>query len=529
LPDGGFVKRLGGWLIVCLLFHGYSVWSADNPEQSVVVIANANIPESVELARHYMQARHIPENNLCTLDLPTGEIMSRKYYDQRLRRPLLEFLRSRDLVIQVPSNDGKDAKNEPKWTTLKSSVRYLVSVYGVPLKIADMPMNYVKRLLGSQESVNTRTDAAVDSELALLLYSEYALEGPYQNPLFNQFSLADLGPSSRFLLLAARLDGPDPETARRLVDDALLGERYGIQGRGYFDGQGLKDSSYYSGESWLREAYERLRREGYECVLDQAEPVWGMAYPVEDAGFYMGWYAADVCGPFVRPDFKFVPGSVAYHLHSGSASTLRSQTKTWVGPLLARGAAASMGAVREPYLSFTPQLDIFTRRLCDGHSFGESAYMSLSVVSWQITIVGDPLYRPFRYSLDEQIKNLEADRRPELDWALVRKVNQLVLEGRFNVALQLCRSLLARRDSLILREKLGDLYARNELYPEAGVQYEKVIQEAKTAETAMRVGARWILILRLTGQKEKAAQLEASLRERWKNSPILPWLETAVP
>ncbi|HBA85411.1 MAG TPA: hypothetical protein DCZ95_15095 [Verrucomicrobia bacterium] len=111
----------------------------------------------------------------------------------------------------------------------------------------------------------------------------------------------------------------------------------------------------------------------------------------------------------------------------------------------------------------------------------------------------------------------------------MRKVNLLVREGRFNLALQFCRTRLAQRESLVLREKLGDLYARNELYPEAGEQYEKAIRQADTAETALRVGARWILILRLLGQKEKADQLEASLRERWKGSPILPWLESSKP
>ena len=513
---------LAGWLVAAA-----EVWSAD--EADTVVLANKNVPESVELAHYYMKARGIPERNLCRLDLPAGEVISRKYYTQQLREPLLEFLRGNDFVVQVPDRAGDDPDSEKNWTTLKSSVRYLVSVYGVPLRIADTPMNYVKRLLGRDEAVASRTDAAVDSELALLLFPNYSLEGPQQNPLYNQLNWIELGGSGRFLLLAARLDGPDPATARRLVDDALVAERYGIQGRGYFDGRGLKSDAYYAGDYWLREACERMRREGYECILDELDPIWGQAYPMEDAGFYMGWYTEDVQGPFLRPDFKFLPGAVAYHLHSGSASTLRFRSQSWAGPLLTCGAAATMGAVHEPYLPFTPQLDIFVHRLCDGHTFGESAYMSLSAVSWQITVVGDPLYRPFRLSLDEQIRNLEADGRPELDWALVRKVNLLVREGRFNLALQFCRTRLAQRESLVLREKLGDLYARNELYPEAGEQYEKAIRQADTAETALRVGARWILILRLLGQKEKADQLEASLRERWKGSPILPWLESSKP
>ena len=53
------------------------------------------------------------------------------------------------------------------------------------------------------------------------------------------------------------------------------------------------------------------------------------------------------------------------------------------------GAAVTLGAVGEPFLSFTPQVNILADRLCRGYAFGDSAYMSLQVVSWQITVIGD--------------------------------------------------------------------------------------------------------------------------------------------
>ena len=39
-----------------------------------------------------------------------------------------------------------------------------------------------------------------------------------------------------------------------------LSERYGLQGRGYFDSRGLQASVYAQGDHWIEEAYERLRR-----------------------------------------------------------------------------------------------------------------------------------------------------------------------------------------------------------------------------------------------------------------------------
>jgi hypothetical protein len=66
-----------------------------------------------------------------------------------------------------------------------------------------------------------------------------------------------------------------------------------------------------------------------------------------------------------------------------------------VAPLVTRGAAATTGNVYEPYLDLTPHLDVLNERLLQGFTFAESVYMSLKVLSWMTTVVGDPLYRPF--------------------------------------------------------------------------------------------------------------------------------------
>lgn len=83
------------------------------------------------------------------------------------------------------------------------------------------------------------------------------------------------------------------------------------------------------------------------------------------------------------------------HIHSFSATTLRDANSGWTAPLIARGAAASVGNVYEPYLQLTSQLNILNDRLLHGFTFAESAYMSLQGLSWMSVMVGDPLYRPY--------------------------------------------------------------------------------------------------------------------------------------
>ena len=67
-----------------------------------------------------------------------------------------------------------------------------------------------------------------------------------------------------------------------------------------------------------------------------------------------------------------------------------------MGPLLTKGAAATIGNVYEPYLQLTAHLDLFSDRLLHGFTFAESAYMSMPALSWMSVMVGDPLYRPYR-------------------------------------------------------------------------------------------------------------------------------------
>ena len=160
-----------------------------------------------------------------------------------------------------------------------------------------------------------------------------------------------------------------------------------------------------------------------------------------------------------------------------------------------------------------------------GFSFGESAYMSMSVLSWQMTVVGDPLYRPFKHSLQDQIHQLQGMESALFDWASVRMINLLLREGRFNTALQLCRAILRERDNLIVKEKLADLYALNNVWIEAGQLYEELIEEAETPETAVRVAARWSRMLRMQKQEERAEQMEQQVKDRWEESPTIRWLD----
>jgi hypothetical protein len=174
---------------------------------------------------------------------------------------------------------------------------------------------------------------------------------------------------------------------------------------------------------------------------------------MSDCALYYGWYTSSVAGPFTQPDFHFVTGAVAVHIHSYSASTLRDPNANWVGPLIARGAAASLGNVYEPYLHLTTHLNMFNDRLLHGFTFAESAYMASPALSWMNVMVGDPLYRPYASWL--QIESSSELARRGGEWKVyhdfaVKNFERPVPEYR-----SLARQLASRTRNGAMLEDLG--------------------------------------------------------------------------
>jgi hypothetical protein len=183
-----------------------------------------------------------------------------------------------------------------------------------------------------------------------------------------------------------------------MIDDSIFAEQRGLRGFAYIDARGTQEKGLVEGDKWLFGAANVARRKGMPVIFDVGEGLFPAPYPMSHATIYLGWYSEHVSGPFVRPDFKFERGGIGVHIHSFSASTLRDPKRNWCAPLIAAGAAATLGNVYEPFLGLTTNLDLFFDRLRSGFTFGESCYMSQQYLSWMTAFIGDPLYRPFRAS-----------------------------------------------------------------------------------------------------------------------------------
>jgi uncharacterized protein (TIGR03790 family) len=233
--------------------------------------------------------------------------------------------------------------------------------------------------------------AAVDSELATLFWPPFALDRYVPNPLhMDEHS----GPSERTLMVC-RLDGPNQPVVRRMMDIGIAVERLGLTGTAYVDARGRNGSGPYDDydQDLVRLAELLEQRTKIKIVLDRREQLFQPG-DCPEAGLYVGWYSL---GRYVNA-FDFAPGAVGFHIASSEAVSLRGRDNLrWCAQLLEHGVVATLGPVEEPYLTAFPRAtDFFGLLLTGKYTLVECYYLTIPHVSWMMTLIGDPLYNPFR-------------------------------------------------------------------------------------------------------------------------------------
>jgi len=487
----------------------------------VVVIYNSLVPESKAVAEYYARARQVPKKQIYGFALPRSEEMSRAEFRDSLQKPLVEKLEADGLwkfteTIVTATNGLMRVESR----VAKSKIRYAVLCYDVPLKITADP-NLHELAADNLRPELRRNEAAVDSELAWLPLSknDTPLSGPLPNWVYGATNTALLNPTNG-ILLVARLDGPSPEIARGLVDKALAAERDGLWGRAYFDARGINDPGYKLGDEWILAAAEISREIGLETTVDKKPETFPADFPMSQIALYAGWYAENADGPFALPKVEFMPGAFAYHLFSYSAATLRSTTQNWCGPLLAKGVTCTMGCVNEPYLACTPNVAAFLGRFASGFTFGEAAWAAQPALSWQTTVVGDPLYRPFNKPFAQLHAELARNHNPLIEWSFLRLVDLDLVHGVPVARLaNFVANLPATTNSAVLTEKLADLYEMQGKPSSAIDIYELALTRNPSPEQRIRIQLTLGDKLTVAGREADAVE---NFKQLLKESPDYP-------
>jgi uncharacterized protein (TIGR03790 family) len=384
----------------------------------ILVIANRQIPTSKQIAEYYCAKRNIPKKNIIHLALGHKplETIGRDDYEKSLALPV-----RRQLQRRFPGD-----------------IRCLVTTYGIPVKVGPqgpMPgkgrkINELKRLLSKEKqrleqlkqnseldpkqvSIQTKqihqtisqtkdeisrlsgheTHASVDSELSMLLFQSYDLYRWQPNMLRGQI------PGLSFkTLMVSRLDGPDEKLVKGLIDKALTAEKTGLNGNAYIDSRGIvkKDLYGYFDQS-LRDLGSLIRSNTKMPIKTEQTGKLFQPGSCPQTAVYCGWYSVR---KYVDA-FDFVDGAVGFHISSFEAQKLRDpSSSTWCAAMLRDNITATLGAVDEPYLHSFPQPKEFFAELFKGSCLVEAYYRTKPFNSWQLVLIGDPLYRPFKNAVD---------------------------------------------------------------------------------------------------------------------------------
>ena len=259
------------------------------------------------------------------------------------------------------------------------------------------PLIDAAQVLASQQRfVSTKsTAAALDSELATLWSDSTPLRLWSANPLRQRMAF---GEAAGWPLMTCRLDGPTPQIVRDAIANSLLAERDGLTGKVVIDSRGIrKNDGYGQFDEKLRQLASALRSDPkIDLVFDEQGDILlteDGKPSVDDVAVYIGWYRVRK----YEPALAFNRGAVGIHVASYEAVSLRGDgERGWVQGLQRDGVVATMGAVAEPYLSAFPSPEVFIPALLKGEGTLADVYWStVPQVSWQLILIGDPLYQPF--------------------------------------------------------------------------------------------------------------------------------------
>jgi uncharacterized protein (TIGR03790 family) len=215
--------------------------------------------------------------------------------------------------------------------------------------------------------------------------------------------------------MVCRLDGASDALVRRIIDDSIATEEKGLEGVAYFDARGRHIppegpfDPYTAYDELIRHAAAMVEKTGMKTVLDDRPEVFA-PNTCPNTALYWGWYSL---ARYV-PAFQWNRGAVGFHIASFEASSLRDpQTQVWCKRMIDEGVAATFGPVSEPFLASFPDPSPFLAFLLTGrYTVSEAFWYTNPMNSWELTLIADPLYTPFKKNPKMSVPQLKEVLKP---------------------------------------------------------------------------------------------------------------------
>ena len=417
-------KSIAIFILVLICLHSRKSFSLEPDE--ILIITNKDIEQSGEIASYYCRKRRVPQENILALSLGKNlrDSINRENYRKQIVEPIRREFEKRRLlgkirclltVYGVPFNVGSRgvlegqeeslkelrdllAKKKEEFEAIKETEKVGTIRYEEAKNELDQLQFKVNYMSGSQ------TSASLDSELSMALFDGYELYRWQPNLLKNgitpnpaSVASADVLQAARQrLLMVSRLDAPSDTIVKGLIDKAITAETSGLKGNAYFDARGIvRNDAYGQYDYLLRDLAAFTKSKTNIPVIQDQNAELFQPGDCPETALYCGWYSLR---KYVDA-FDFVDGAIGFHIASFEAVNLRDPNSTqWVPAMLMDGITATLGPVTEPYLQAFPDPKAFFTELYNGKCLVEAYYATNPFDSWQLLLIGDPLYKPFKKS-----------------------------------------------------------------------------------------------------------------------------------
>lgn len=380
-------SRLARLTLFVFCATGAATTAGAQSAANLLLVVNTSSPSSEAVAKHYVSRRGVSQNNVCSIQVPVGETVTRDVYQSQIETPIwrcLSTAQSQDRIL------------------------YIVLTKDVPIRIS-----------GTGGGGRNSATASVDSELTLLYRRRAGVPVPIVGFVANPYFAGTAAPATikpfahdaYDIYLVTRLDGYTVQDVEALIDRGLSPVR---DGHFVLDLRAqLVDSG---GDGWLRAAAERLKamNMGDRLVVDESATV--LTRQTKVLGYY-SWGSNDAAFKDRHYQMEFVPGALAGEFVSTDARTFKEPPGNWspannaskaaiyagshqslIGDLIRDGVTGVAGHVDEPFLDGTIRPEILFPAYAAGRNLAEAYYAAMPYLSWQTVVVGDPLCAPFQRS-----------------------------------------------------------------------------------------------------------------------------------
>ncbi|HXN17223.1 MAG TPA: TIGR03790 family protein [Candidatus Binatus sp.] len=366
------------FLLLIVFLVGAFPLSAQNPlAQSVLVVYDPTVSDSVNVANHYLSSRGIPNNNVCLISPPeSGSPLSWSVFVSTVQSPIQSCLN----------------------TLGPNQILYIVLSYIRPFSLTAQN-GKVYAMDSYLEDIWNQYATADVFPYPSQAHPYFAVNQAQGNSYAPFLSLANYRaqPGSLQIYSVWRLDGATAALAQGLVDQAIAAEKNGLAGQACLDREygpiaNQFDAGDGAGEWSLHMAAVFAGQAGFSVTEDDNPQEFGTppAPDCPNAALYSGWYSLD----HYNNAFTWNTGAIGFHLDSLSAADPRMGSN-WSANAIQHGITATSGAVAEPYLQGLAQPDGVFLNLLQGANLGDAFLRNEAWLKWMILNIGDPLYLPF--------------------------------------------------------------------------------------------------------------------------------------